>query len=95
MIQTYIQTPNEKIDYQINLRGGDTASSSVWTSDDTHSVLVIGSPVLNLSTVKARISGGTVGVSYLINCHIVGLSGQEYDVYFSVMISLYGRPTNG
>jgi hypothetical protein len=44
----------------------------------------ISNQVITAGFTQARLSKLTLGVRYLLNCHIVGSSGQEYDSYATV-----------
>lgn len=94
MARTYNQTPTEKIDYAVNLSGGDLITSSAWTStaSDGGVALTIGTPVTSPDAgpikTTARISAVRNKITFVVKVHIVGATGQEYDHYFNILGSL-------
>ena len=76
----FIQDPQEVLDYTCLLDAeGDTVSSASWS---------VPSPLVNLAelitsttaVVRIGASSGEVGETYRIVVHIVGASGQEYEM---------------
>jgi hypothetical protein len=73
----FSQGPNEKRLYQQTVNG-DTISSATWTIAPSAGVtLTPQTPVVSRASVL--VYGLQLGVSYLLSCHIVGATGQEYD----------------
>lgn len=87
----YEKTPTEKLDYRINwtahLGSGETISDSTWSA--TPSGLTLAAPAGSANTgteTATRLTGGTVGIEYVVANHVVTSAGQEFDRGFKVNV---------
>ena len=78
----YAKDPDAVLDYvwdwgtQGAWLGTDTIDSAVVTVPDG---LTLDDTIVTTTTVTAWLSGGTVGESYTVTCHIVTAGGREDD----------------
>jgi hypothetical protein len=73
------QTPTEKLAYvaQIEPSNNDTVSSATWAISPSGPT--VGSATNSGATSTVLVSGITLGVAYVLSCHITGASAQLYD----------------
>lgn len=78
------QTITEKIIYTctLNPSNHDTIVSATWGITPTGPT--IGTPTTGSTTSAAMISNLTAPIVYVVNVHIVGASGQQYDGYLEI-----------
>lgn len=83
MPRSFLKDDSAVLDYQFNwagerpwLTGGDTIVSHTVTAA---SGLTVDSTEATGTAVTVWLSGGTVGQSYAVTCHIVTAAGREDD----------------
>lgn len=80
-MSSYVQDPDDKLDYQIDwttfLTDGETVSSYTLTSSDA--AFVISGDSEASGVVTYWVTGGTDGSNYKVTCHIVTSAGREKD----------------
>lgn len=81
-VAAYVRDPNSvkdyKIDWQANgwLTGGDTITAATFTAPTG---IAISSSSFTTTTTTFFLTGGTVGVEYLIVVHITTAQGRQED----------------
>jgi hypothetical protein len=87
MAQTYyVKDPTAILDYGwtwLDELNGDVISASTWTAPDG---ITIDGDYNTTTTTTVWLSGGTVGVSYLVTNHIVTAGGREDDRSFVIRV---------
>lgn len=86
MPRSFVQDPAAVLDYEFDW--------SAWLGADTiatHTVtaaagLTVDSSTATTTAVTAWLSGGTVGESYAVTCHIVTAAGREDDRTVTVTV---------
>lgn len=84
MILTNEQTITEFIQYTctLNPSNNDTVSSATWSITPLGPTISVPANTSTASTiVLSNLSAPTV---YILNCHFVGGSGQQYDGYLQI-----------
>lgn len=80
-MNVYTQGPREKVDYKQPITG-DTISSATWSIEPA------GPTVVERATADdytiCRLSGLRDGVEYILRCHLICTSGQEFEPFARV-----------
>jgi hypothetical protein len=79
MARGFTKDPDAVLDYEWDWSawlGADTIASHTVTAD---SGLTVDSSAKTATAVTVWLSGGTVGASYNVTCHIVTAAGREDD----------------
>jgi hypothetical protein len=79
MARSYIQDPDAVLDYQFDWAdwlGADTIASHTVTAATG---LTVDSSTATSTAVRVWLSGGSVGASYAVTCHVVTAAGREDD----------------
>jgi hypothetical protein len=83
-----VHDPDAVLDYPFDwsawLEEGDTITDTTVTAEA--GVTVVGTPVVDGGKVVPYISGGTVGESYDVTCHIVTADGREDDRSITLVV---------
>lgn len=86
MPRSFTQDPDAVLDYEWDWAawlGTDTIASHTVTAATG---LTVDSTEATTTTVTAWLSGGTVGQSYAVTCHIVTAAGREDDRTVTVTV---------
>lgn len=86
MADTFVKDPDAVLDYEWDW--------SAWLGADTiadHTVvaaagLTVDSSTATSTAVTAWLSGGSVGASYLVTCHVVTAAGREDDRSLQIVV---------
>lgn len=79
MPRSFVMDPDAVLDYQFNWGdwlGADTIASYTVTAT---AGLTVDSSTATSTAVTAWLSGGSVGASYAVTCHIITAAGREDD----------------
>lgn len=89
MPRSFVMDPDAVLDYKF-----DFGDEGTWLGTDTiasHTVtaatgLTVASSTATSTAVTAWLSGGTVGTSYDVTCHVVTAAGREDDRTVTVTV---------
>ena len=79
MARSFVKDPNAVLDYEWDWSawlGTDTIASHTVTAATG---LTVDSSTATSTAVTAWLSGGSVGASYAVTCHVVTAAGREDD----------------
>ena len=79
MARSFVKDPNAVLDYEWDWSawlGTDTIASHTVTAATG---LTVDSSTATTTAVTAWLSGGSVGASYAVTCHVVTAAGREDD----------------
>jgi hypothetical protein len=88
MPTSFVRDPSSVLDYAFDwtawLTGGDTITSHTVTADDP--ALTVDSTDATGTVITAWLSGGVVGSTYAITCHITTTQGRTDDRTITVRV---------
>lgn len=76
-MKRYTQDPADKQDYEVALTNGTLTGATAAITPTTG--VTLGSVYQTAESARVRVSGLTLGVTYLLTLHIIDVSGQEWD----------------
>ena len=86
MARSFVKDPNAVLDYEWDWSawlGTDTIASHTVTAATG---LTVDSSTATSTAVTAWLSGGSVGASYAVTCHVVTAAGREDDRTVTVTV---------
>lgn len=86
MARNFVKDPDAVLDYEWDWAawlGADTIASHTVTAE---AGLTVDSSEATTTAVTAWLSGGSVGMSYAVTCHVVTAAGREDDRTVTVTV---------
>ena len=91
-MRTVRQDPSSILDWGISWEPfldkapGDALASASWSMTGPDNALTLANEDVQGTDVVVWISGGTVGATYTVTCHVVTVNGREDDASFRMRI---------